>query len=130
MAAAGKEIPGLAHQFGIAGKIDLAGTGSRTAPDLIEQAGPGAALEKPVGAGADQKRALQRRDGASDRARRGERPEIPPGPRLRAAMFEYLRRPMIARDQNIGKRLVVAQLHVEARTQLLDQVGLEQQRLG
>ena len=37
---------------------------------------------------------------------------------------------MIARDQNIGKRLVVAQLHVEARTQLLDQVGLEQQRLG
>ena len=33
-------------------------------------------------------------------------------------------------DQDIGKRLVVAQLHVEARPQLLDQIGLEQQRLG
>jgi hypothetical protein len=41
-----------------------------------------------------------------------------------------LRRPMVAGDQNIGKRLVVAQLHIEARPQLLDQIGLEQQRLG
>ena len=45
-------------------------------------------------------------------------------------MLEDLRRPVIARYQDIGKRLVVAQLHVEARPQLLDQVGLEQQRLG
>jgi hypothetical protein len=37
---------------------------------------------------------------------------------------------MVAGDQDIGKRLVVAQLHVEARPQLLDQIGLEQQRLG
>src|SRR6266404_4384194 len=130
MAAAGQEILGFAHQVGIAGKIDLAGARPRTAADLIEQAGPGAARKKPVGAGADQKSALQRRDGAIDRARRGERPEIRSGPRLRAAMLEDMRRPMIARDQDIGKRLVVAQLHVEARTQLLDQVGFEQQRLG
>src|SRR5258705_10008774 len=109
MAAAGKEILGLAHQFGIAGKIDLAGARPRTAADLIEQAGPGTAFKKPVGAGADQKGALQRRDGAIDRSRPGERPEIPPGPRLRASMLEDLRRPMIAGDQNIGKRLVVAQ---------------------
>ena len=45
-------------------------------------------------------------------------------------MLEDLRRPVVAGDQNIGKRLVVAQLHVEARPQLLDQIGLEQQRLG
>ena len=129
-AAAGQEILGLAHQFGIAGKIDLAGARPRTAPDLIEQAGPGAAFEKRVGAGAHQEGALQRGDGAVDRAGRGERPEIAPGPRLRAAMLEDLRRPMIAGDQDIGKRFVVAQLHVEARPQLLDQIGFEQQRLG
>ena len=83
-----------------------------------------------VGAGADQERALQRRDGAVDRAGGGERSEITPGPRLRAAMLEDLRRPVIARYQDIGKRFVVAQLHVEARTQLLDQIGFQQQRLG
>ena len=129
-AAAGQEILGLAHQFGIAGKIDLAGTRPRAAADLIEQARPRAAFKKRVGAGAHQKRALQRRDGAIDRARRSEWPEILAGPRLRAAMLEDLRRPVIAGDQNIGKRLVVAQLHVEAGPQLLDQIGLEQQRLG
>ncbi len=129
-AAAGQEIRGLAHQFGIAGKIDLAGAGPRTAADLIQQAGPGAAFEEGVGAGTHQKSALQRGDGTADRAGRRERSEIAARPRLRAAMFEDLRRPMIPGDQDIGKRFVVAQLHVEARTQLLDQIGLEQQRLG
>ena len=130
MAAAGQEVVRLAHQFGIAGEIDLAGAGAGAAADLIEQAGPGAAFEEAVGAGADQERALQRRDGAVDRAGGGERPEIAPGPRLRAAMLEDLRRPMVAGDQDIGKRLVVAQLHVEARPQLLDQIGFQQQRFG
>src|SRR5260370_33122643 len=99
MAAAGKEVRGLAHQFGIAGKIDLAGAWPRTAADLIEQAGPGAAFKKPVGAGADQKGALQRGDGAIDRPRPGEPPEIRSGPGLRAAMLEDLRRPMSAPGQ-------------------------------
>src|SRR5882724_8811730 len=123
MAAAGQEVGGLAHQLRIAGKIDLAGAGAGATADLVEQAGAGAAFEKAVGAGADQERALQRRDGAVDGARRSKRPEIPAGPALRAAMLEDLRRPMIAGDQNIGKRLVVAELHVEARPELLDQVG-------
>ena len=130
MAAAGQEVVGLAHQLGIAGKIDLTGAGAGTAADLIEQARPGAALEEAVGAGADQERALQRRDGAVDGAGGCERPEILSGARLRAAMLEDLRRPMVAGDQDIGKRFVVAQLHVEARPQLLDQIGFEQQRLG
>src|SRR5207302_11034870 len=125
MAAAGQEVGGLAHQLGITGEIDLAGAGAGATADLVEQAGAGAAFEKAVGAGADQKRALQRRDGAVDRACRSKRPEIPAGPALRAAMLEDLRRPMIPRDQNIGKRLVVAELHVEARLELLDQIGLE-----
>ena len=58
MAAAGQEIGRLAHQLGIAGEVDLARAGARTAADLIQQARPGAALEKTVGAGADQEGAL------------------------------------------------------------------------
>jgi hypothetical protein len=45
-------------------------------------------------------------------------------------MLEDLRRPVIAADQDIGERLVVAELDVEARAELLDQIGFEQQRLG
>ena len=45
-------------------------------------------------------------------------------------MLENLRRPVIRRDHDIGKRFVVAQHHIEARPQPLDEVGLEQQRLG
>ena len=37
---------------------------------------------------------------------------------------------MIARDQDVWKRLVVAQLHVEARAQLFDQICFKQKRLG
>src|ERR1700752_40586 len=101
MAAAGEEFGRLAHQLGVAGKIDLARAGPGAAADLVEQAGPGAALEERVGAGADQKRALQRRDGAVDRAGGSEGAEVAARPRLRAAVFQDLRRPVIARDQNV-----------------------------
>jgi hypothetical protein len=37
---------------------------------------------------------------------------------------------VIAGHQDVGKRLVVAHQHVEARLQPLDQIGLEQQRFG
>ena len=37
---------------------------------------------------------------------------------------------MIGRDQDIGERFVVAQQHIEARPQTLDQIGFEQQRFG
>ena len=45
-------------------------------------------------------------------------------------MLEDLRRPVVGRDQDVGKRLVVAQQHVEARPQPLDQIGFQQQRFG
>ena len=77
-----------------------------------------------------QERALQRVDGAVDGPNRSERSEIMARPRARPAMLEDLRGPVIGRDQDVGKRLVVAQQHVEARTQPLDQIGFEQQRLG
>jgi hypothetical protein len=43
-------------------------------------------------------------------------------------MLDDLRRLMVAREQNIGKRLVIAQQHVEARAEALDEVGFEEQR--
>ena len=96
----------------------------------MQQARPRAAFEQRSRARAQQERALQRGDGAVDRPDRGERPVIVALARARAAMLEDLRRPVIRRDEDVGKRLVVAQQHVEARPQPLDQVGLEQQRLG
>ena len=80
MAAAGQEVFGFAHQLGVAGEVDLAGARPRAAADLVQQARPGAAFEKSVGAGADQEGALQRRDGAVDGAGGCERPEISSGP--------------------------------------------------
>ena len=44
-------------------------------------------------------------------------------------MLHELRRLVIG-DEDIGKRLVVTQQHVEARPQALDEVRLQQQRLG
>ena len=88
------------------------------------------AFEKAVRAGAQQERALQRRDGAVDRPHRSERPVVAALSRARAAVLEDLRRPMVRGDDDVGKRLVVAQQHVEARAQPLDQIGFEQQRLG
>jgi len=45
-------------------------------------------------------------------------------------MLGDLRGVVIPRDQNIGEGFVVAHQHVEARLQLLDEIGLEQQRVG
>ena len=130
LAAAGEEVVGLAHQFAIAGEIDFLRTRRRATLDLIEQARPRARLEKRIRARAQQEGALQRVDGAVDRAGVGERPVIMPRPRARATMLEDLRRPVIGRDQDERKRLVVAQQHVEARAQPLDQIGFEEKRFS
>ena len=37
---------------------------------------------------------------------------------------------LVARDEDVGKRLVVAHQHIEARPEALDKVGFEKQRLG
>ena len=47
-----------------------------------------------------------------------------------AAVLGELRPFGVAADDDVGERLVVAQQHVEARPEALDQVVLEQQRLG
>jgi hypothetical protein len=45
-------------------------------------------------------------------------------------MLEDLRHLVVAGDQDVGEGLVVAQQHVVARAEALDQVGFQQQRLG
>ena len=98
--------------------------------DLIQQARPRPPFVNAVRARPQQERPLQHVDRADDRPRGCERPEIVALRATRAAMLEDLRRRHIAAHQDIGKRLVIPHQHVVARTQPLDQIGLEQQRFG
>ena len=45
-------------------------------------------------------------------------------------MLENPGRPVIVGNDDIGKALVVAQQHIEARAQSLDEIGFQQQRFG
>ena len=104
--------------------------GRRAALDLVLQAGPRAGREHAVRAGAQREGALQRVERAVDRGGRGERAEILVARLARAAVLGELRPFGVAADDDVGERLVVAQQHVEARPEALDQVVLEQQGLG
>src|SRR5690606_16111372 len=98
--------------------------------DLVEQAWTTAVGVVAVGAVADQERLLQRSDRPVDRAGGGEGAEIAALAPAGAAMLDEGRGLVVSGDENVGERLVVAQQHIEAGPQALDQVGLEQQRLG
>src|SRR5690606_16725286 len=89
-------------------------TRRRTSLDLVLQAGPRARGVKTVRTIAQKKCLLQRRDGAVDRHRRRERPEIMPFAPPRPAMLGKLGRLVLGGDEDIGKGLVVAQKHVVA----------------
>ena len=52
------------------------------------------------------------------------------GARTCAPVLENLWRPVIRRDQDVWKRFVVTQEHVEARPQTLDEISFKQQRFG
>ena len=45
-------------------------------------------------------------------------------------MFDDLRRLVVGGDENVGERFVVAEENVVARPQPLDEIGLQQKRLG
>ena len=109
---------------------DFAGAGAGTPLDLPQQARTRAVFVIAVGAGAQQEGALQGVERAVHRRDIGEGPEIVALAVACAAMLRQLRRGVIAREQDIGKRLVVAQQHIEARLHLLDVIGFKQQRLG
>ena len=129
-AAAGKEIARFGHQIRIVAERDFPGARRRATLDLVEQAWPGSIGVKTVGAGAQEKRPLQRVQGAKHRAGARKRAEIVAGQATRAAMLDQPRRRMSGADQDIGEALVVAQRDVVAGLELLDEIGLEQQRLG
>ena len=128
--AAAQEAAHLVDDGVVLGLVDAADARRRAALDLVLQAGPGARREHAVGAGAQREGALQGVERAVDRRGRGEGAEILVGRIAHAAVLGELRPFGILADDDIGKRLVVAQQHVEARPEALDQVVLEQQRLG
>ena len=127
---AAEEVLRVADQLGIAGFVDAADAGRRAAADLVEQAGPRAVGEEAVGAAPQQEQFLQRVERRADRAGAGERAVIlalvPP----RAAMELDAREVMVLAQQDEGEAFVVAQQHVVGRPVALDQLRLEQQRLG
>ena len=129
-AFAGEKAFGFLHQLAIARLVDASHAGRAAALDLEQQAGPGARGEHRIRAGAQQKGALQRIEGAGDRAGAGERPEIDSLGGLGAAMLEQLRKGMILAQQDVGKALVVAIGNIVARLELLDEIGFQQQRFG
>ena len=126
-ALAGEEGVGFRHQARVIIMADFAGAGGGAALDLEQQAGAGAGVIDRVGARAQQEGLLQGVQRAVDRAGGGEGAEIVALAAARAAMLEDLRHLVVAGDEDIGEGLVVAQLHIVARAQLLDEVGFEQQ---
>ena len=128
--APAQEAAHLVDDGAVLGLVDAADAGRRAALDLVLQAGPGAGREHAVGAGAQREGALQGIERAVDRGGRGEGAEILVLRVAHAAMLGELRPFGVAADDDVGERLVVAQQHVEARLEALDQVVLEQQGLG
>src|SRR5437879_6579550 len=94
------------------------------------QAGPAAVGEEAVAAVAGAKQLLQLIQRIAHRAGTREGTEVASGGALRAAVELEPRKLVLHVEVNVGKALVVAQHHVEARLVRLDQVVLEQQRLG
>jgi hypothetical protein len=129
LGAAGQEALRLRHELAVAGFGDAADTGRRAALDLVHQAGPRAARENGVRAGAQQEGLLEGGDRPVDRARRGEGAKVDAVAAVCAPVLGDLWVGMVAGDQDVGKGLVVAQQHVVARHKTLDQVALEQQGL-
>jgi hypothetical protein len=127
---AAQEVLGLVDQGLVVVLADQAGARRGAALDLVQHAGPRAGLVDAVAARAQQEGLLQGVERAVHRPGAGERPEIVALDRVGAAVLAQLRRVVIAADHDLGKALVVAQQHVEARLQRLDQVDLEQQGVG
>src|SRR5439155_2826052 len=120
----------LVDQRAVILRADAADAGRAAALDLIEQAWSGPVVEDAVAARAQEKRLLQRDQRAVDRTGRGERPEKRPRLVARAAKLGQLREVVVGGQVDKRKRLVVAQQDVVARHQPLDQVALEEERLG
>ena len=129
-ALAAQERLGLVDQAAVVLQRHQPDAGGGAAADLVQHARPGAALVDAVGARPQQERLLQGVEGAGDRPGAGEGAEVVALDRVGAAVLAQLGGGVLAADDDLGERLVVAQQHVEARLERLDQVDLEQQGVG
>ncbi len=120
----------VAHVAGVVLLADVAHARRGAALDLVLQARPGAVLEEAVPALAHGEDLLQVVERFAHRAGAGERPEIPPLPLAATAVKAQPREALVGGEVDVGIALVVAQQDVVARAQLLDEVVLEDQRLG
>ncbi len=127
---AAQELFGRADQFAIVLQADQAGARRRASLDLVQHAGADAAFVDAVGAGPEKERLLQGVQRAVHRPGGGEGAEIVARHGVGAPVLADLGRAVVAADHQLGERLVVAQHHIEARLQLLDEVGFQQQGLG
>ena len=72
---------------------------------------------------------MERGDGPIDSAHRGKGSEVMTLTFARSSVFDDLWEVLVAGNQNIRKGFVVAQQHVVARSELIDQIGLEEESL-
>src|SRR6185369_17180574 len=114
----------------VIGGVDQADTRRRAAPDLILQARPAAMSEECVAAIADAKHLLQLKQYFLDRVRARKRPEQLPGRPLQSAPELQPRKFVTRSAQDVGEGLVVPEYDVVARPVRLDQIALQQQRVG
>src|SRR3546814_14106924 len=99
---------------------DLAGR--RAALDLVHEAGPRAGRIDGIAAGTQQEGALQRGDGAVDRAGRGEGAEVVTLAVVGAAMLGDLRDSVVGGQWDVGERIVVEQQDDVVRHQAIEGV--------
>ncbi len=118
------------HQHRVVGLRDQPHAGRAAPLDLVQEARAGAAFEHAVRAAAQQERLLQLVQRAVHAPRRSEGSEVTPLVAAQPAVLADLREGMVAGDQDVGEALVVAEQHVVLRLELLDEVLLQQKRLG
>ncbi len=127
--AAFEHLARIRHVPPIVGRGDETHARRRAALDLVLQAGSRAVAEKRVLAGTQPEQLLQQQQRLARRDAVRVRPEEPARHLLRAAVVRDARE-LVAGDVDVRKALVVLQQHVVVRLVALDQVVLEQQRLG
>ncbi|MCW0417648.1 hypothetical protein NB689_003402 [Xanthomonas sacchari] len=129
VAAPFQEQRGAAHRLGVlVGRHQRHARRAATA-DLVLQARPRTIAEHAVLAAAQLEQLVHQVQRLAHRGDAGIRPEIAPGHRARATV-QGDPRPLLAGQQHVGIALVVAQRHVVARRQRLDQLVFQQQRLA
>ena len=129
LAAPFQEQGGAAHRIGIGGGIHQPYARRAATTDLVLQARPAAVVEHAVFATAQAEQLVHQVERFAHRAGAWVWAEVAPWQRARAAMVGQPW-PGLLGQHDAGVALVVAQQHVVARLQRLDQLVLQQQRIG